>query len=54
MNLLVVCNEKRNSTNGLHFHPVMLDVQKIMSKMSQTATYEQYTEIIEMQRQESL
>ena len=46
--------EYDSDADGLHLHPAMLDVQEEILKMFQTAAYEQYTEILERQRQEAL
>ena len=43
-----------SDADGLRLHPAMLDVQEEILKMFQTAAYEQYTEILERQRQEAL
>lgn len=46
--------EYDSDADGLRLHPAMLDVQEEILKMFQTAAYEQYTEILERQRQEAL
>ena len=46
--------EYDSDADGLHLPPAMLDVQEEILKMFQTAAYEQYIEILELQRQEAL
>ena len=46
--------EYDSDADGLRLHPAMLDVQEEILKIFQTAAYEQYTEILERQRQEAL